>query len=209
MTTSIYIAGAWVEQHQRARPMIAKVRAAGLSVTCDWTQAEGDVCSCGHHRQEHAPFADCGEGWRAVESTRCERYLPTGHVGDVERCTCPMFVGIGSGSDSQLTDADRIKYAQADLDGVLQADIVWLLAANDKGACGSWVELGAALALRAEASRQTLTWRMRAALGGYLPRIVVSGPKNKRTIFTELADKLFETDEEALAYVIELHRGSP
>lgn len=27
----IYIAGAWVEQHQRARPMIAKVREAGSS----------------------------------------------------------------------------------------------------------------------------------------------------------------------------------
>lgn len=33
----IYIAGAWVEQHTRARPMIAAVRAAGLVVTCDWT----------------------------------------------------------------------------------------------------------------------------------------------------------------------------
>jgi hypothetical protein len=38
----IYIAGAWVVQHQRARPMIAKVREAGLVVTCDWTVAEGD-----------------------------------------------------------------------------------------------------------------------------------------------------------------------
>jgi hypothetical protein len=196
----IYIAGAWVEQHQRARPMLARVREAGLTVSCDWTQAEGDVCACGHHRQEHAPFADCGEGWRAEGTTRCEKQLPTGHVGDVERCTCASFNGIGSGGDSLLTDADRRKYAQADLDGVLAADIVWLLAANDRGACGSWVELGAALAAKTRFAMVPSSAKP--------PHIVVSGPKCKRTIFTELADVLFETDEAALAYVIEQHRRS-
>ena len=66
----------------------------------------------------------------------------------------------------------------------------------------SWVELGAALALR-----QT---RMLATDGtSGTPRIVVSGPKWKRTIFTELADKTFESDEAALAYVVGvgMHRG--
>ena len=114
------------------------------------------------------------------------------------------FNGIGSGGDSQLTDADRIKYAQADLDGVLQADIVWLLAANDKGACGSWVELGAALALRANARALQ---RTKSGVG-IVPHIVVSGPKWKRTIFTQLADRWDEDDELALAYVVGLHRGS-
>ena len=118
---------------------------------------------------------------------------------------CPMgFNGIGSGGDSQLSDADRIKYAQADLDGVLQADIVWLLAANDKGACGSWVELGAALAMR-EIRRALVP----AGLSVAGPHIVVSGPKWKRTIFTQLADRWDEDDEEALAYIVGLHRGSP
>lgn len=163
--------------------MIARLREAGVDITMDWTQAEGDVCACGHHRSEH----HATENW--CTSIHCRPQLcPTG------------FNGIGSGGDSQLSDADRIKYAQADLDGVLQADIVWLLAANDKGACGSWVELGAALALRA---------LVPAGLGVAGPHIVVSGPKNKRTIFTELADKLFETDEEALAYIVGLRRGSP
>ena len=166
-----YIAGAWVEQHQRARPMIAKVREAGLDVTTDWTQAEGDVCSCG------APPARA----RTVRRHRCGRAR---RVAAPPRGLCAVllrrFNGIGSGGDSQLTDTDRIKYAIADLEGVLTADIVWLLAANDKGACGSWVELGAALALR-----QT---RMLATDGtSGTPRIVVSGPKWKRTIFTQLA----------------------
>lgn len=40
----VYVAGAWVEQHQRARPMIAKLRAVGIEITCDWTIAEGTEC---------------------------------------------------------------------------------------------------------------------------------------------------------------------
>ena len=181
----IYIAGAWVEQHQRARPMIARVREAGLVVTCDWTQAEGDVCSCGHHRQEHGPFS-VPDGYVAGTgtSTRCARC----------RDGCSAFNGIGIGGDSKLTDEARRTYAQLDLNGVLSADVFWLLASNTQGASGSWVELGAALA-----SRQILR---REVSDIY---IIVSGPKNKRTIFTELADRLFETDEEALVWVLAEH----
>lgn len=168
----IYIAGAWVEQHQRARPMIAAVRAAGLEVTCDWTVAEGDICACGKHRQQHVPFGDGG---------------------------CEAFNGIGSGGDNQLTAEQRRKYALADLKGVLDADIVWLLAANDKGACGSWVELGAALAIG----------QVRSNIYGRSPIdpiTIVSGLKWQRTIFTELAHRTFESDGEALKFVIELHK---
>lgn len=179
----MYVAGAWVEQHQRARPWIARLREIGVEITCDWTRAEGDVCACGHHRSEHAPAAPIASNdptsWRAVDSTRCE------HL----RChmLCGAFNGIGVGGDSQLSIEDRVKYARADLEGVVAADVVWLLAANDKGACGSWVEFGAALVLRQ---------------GGVLrPHIVVSGPKARRTIFTELADELHDTDEAAFASI--------
>lgn len=168
--TAIYVAGAWVEQHFRARPMIAKLREAGHTITCDWTQAEGDVCECGHPRSHHSEVPVTG-------SYCCDR--------------CPGFNGIGTAVDANLSPADRKRFALADLDDVLSADIVWLLAANDKGACGSWVELGAALAAR----------RIR---GMPIPELVVSGPKWNRTIFTELADETFATDEEALAYVLEL-----
>jgi hypothetical protein len=196
--TSVYVAGAFVEQHQRARPMIARLKEAGVSISFDWTQAEGDVCSCGHHRQEHAPMACDGLPTGCDHGTRCFSGFATSST-----CLCEAFCGIGSGGDSLLTDADRRKYAQADLDGVLQADIVWLLAANDKGACGSWVELGAALVAR------HLDRAGGPPSGTNGVHVVVSGPKCKRTIFTELADRLFETDEEALAHVVGLHVHVP
>jgi hypothetical protein len=60
------------------------------------------------------------------------------------------------------------------------------------------VELGAALVLRETSELREIK-----------PEIIVSGPKWKRTIFTELADKTFESDEAALAYVVSVgtHRG--
>lgn len=197
--TSIYIAGAWVEQHTRARPAIAEVRKAGLVVSCDWTQAEGDICACGHHRQEHGPYSYSDE-WACpihclhVDPPRHE-HLPSSH------CTCQRFNGIGVGGDSLLSEEDRRKYAQADLDGVLSADIVWLLAASDRGACGSWVELGAALAARTLRSGCGPGWPYSGCGPGW-PYIVVSGPKNRRTLFTEQADILMATDELALAHIL-------
>lgn len=190
-----YVAGAWVEQHQRARPMIRRLEEAGLTCTCNWTQAEGDVCACGHHRQEHEPFTERGASTLEV----ADAPLACAHRSDLHGgfdCACQNFNGIGAGGDAALTDEARRKYALADLQGVLDADVVWLLAANDKGACGSWVELGAALAAR-QVRKTGGVWQEG-------PAIVVSGPKNKRTIFTELADRLFESDEEALRYVVSL-----
>jgi len=163
--------------------MMEKLRAAGLTITCDWTQAEGDVCACGHHRQEHLPFVA-----KAVmaASTQCAATAP-------RNCPCAAFNGIGVGGDSQLTSEARGRYALADMRGVLDADVVWLLAADDRGACGSWVELGMALARRETHPPG-------------LPYVVVSGPRWQRTIFTELADKTFESDEEAFEHVVALHR---
>jgi len=140
----VYVAGAWVEQMDRARPTIARLRETGLiEITHDWTVSE---------------------------------ILPL--------------------SDSDLSPEERVRHAQADLDGVLAAQVLLLLAANDKSACGSWVELGAALAVRAERQRWV----------GYpttRPCVVVAGVKNRRTIFTELADHLCETDAEAERLVVE------
>jgi hypothetical protein len=199
----VYIAGAFIEQHFRARPMMAKLRDAGVTISHDWTQAEGNVCSCGHEKRHHAPQASCpASGWRATTSTRCEWALPTGHVGDIERCPCSAFNGIGVGSDSALTPKQRKQFALDDLQGVLTADVVWLLAANSQGASGSWVELGAALALRS--LRTTMAAAMKNITRGELsppPKIIVSGPKWQRTIFTELADKTFSSDDEALECV--------
>ena len=133
----LYIAGAWIEQIERARPMMAKARALGISITYDWTD--------------------------------------------------PLWKPSDGKGDSSLTPELRKSYAQSDLKGVLDADVFWLLAANDKGACGSWVELGAALAAVSYSRR--------------LGRIIVSGPQWQRCIFSELADRKFPTDDEAFDYL--------
>jgi hypothetical protein len=196
---TIYVAGAWVEQHQRARPMIARLREAGLVITHDWTQPEGDVCSCGHGRADHAIF----------DALRARLAM----LPQCTKCPCERFNGIGAGGDSQLSADDRRRHAAADLDGVLRANIVWLLATSDKGASGSWVELGAALAARQ--IRKDLFQRFRflhpdpkeradEQVPPAPPIIVVSGPKRNRTIFTELADQKFDSDEVAFQQVVSI-----
>jgi hypothetical protein len=184
----VYVAGAWVEQHQRARPMIAKLREAGVTITCDWTQAEGDVCACGHHRQRHAPFAEA-----EIDILRPQRETCCAD------CACPTFNGIGVGGDSKLTDEARKKYALADLQGVLDAEVVWLLAPNTQSAWGSWWELGAATCAQ--------ILRKSNAFSRVGPAIIVSGPKNKRTIFTELADCLLDSDADAFDAVLSINNA--
>lgn len=184
----VYVAGAWVEQHWRARPMIARLREAGHVITCDWTQAEGNVCACGHHRSEHG----------TIKGRACSGSEMIAGGAIALSCMCSAFNGLGvSGGDAALSPEDRRKYAQADVDGVLAADVVWLLAANTQNACGSWVEFGVALGVCEHANTMS---KIGVALG---PTIVVSGLKNRRTIFTELAHRLFDTDEEAFAWITE------
>lgn len=154
-TLRVYVAGAWTEQHERARPMIARLRKEGIVITQDWT---------------------------VFESER---------------------VGVG---DSDLSAHERFSYATADLDGIQRADLVWLLAENDKGACGSWVELGAAIMLR------RVRDRLRAAIPQLYvdngPIVVVSGAKRARSIFTELCDKTFDSDSDALLWIIVESKGT-
>jgi len=182
MTTRIYIAGAWVEQHTRARPMGEAVRKAGLLITHDWTVPEGDVCSCGDNVTMHAG----GHTHERTEDTR---------PGRCRACACPAFNGIGQGSDSTLSREYRLEHSALELQAVAEAEIFWLLAANTQGSCGAWVELGAALM-----ARKLRTDLAHAPLER--PRIIVSGPKNRRALFTEQADALFLTDGLALAHIL-------
>ena len=186
MTLAVYVAGAWVEQYERARPMIAKLLESGLAhITMDWTQAEGDVCECGHHRQIHGPYT--GWAYKGCGATR--------ENGD--GCACLKFNEI-AGGDSKLTNEARRKYALDDLNGVLDADVLWLLAANTPQAAGSWCELG--IALGASMARDV----QHAPVN---PTIVVSGPNARRTIFSELADHIVPTDEEGLALVLAMAKA--
>ena len=144
----VYVAGAWVEQLQRAKPTIARLQANGVHITFDWTAKEPDRANVN--------------------------------------------------GDAGLPTEERRKYAELDLKGVLDADVVWLLAPSDKGACGSWIEFGAALATRH--ARIGTSQRPR-------PLVVVSGEKWKRSIFTELADYTFDSDEEGFEAVLALHHS--
>ena len=164
----VYVAGAWVEQWERARPMIARLREAGIEITHDWTVVE--------QRSREHDFVDTEYG--SIQIKRC-RYCRA--VADGVPCL-PLV-------DSDITPAERAEHARNDLHGVLRADVVLLLAANEKGACGSWVETGAALAAR-------------ELCGFGRPKLIVCGEKNRRTIFTELADQLCATDDDGFAAVL-------
>lgn len=39
----VYVAGAWVERHERAVPTIRQLREAGITITHDWTVCENEV----------------------------------------------------------------------------------------------------------------------------------------------------------------------
>ncbi len=85
-------------------------------------------------------------------------------------------------SDSKLPQEYRLKHAREDYQGVASADALLLLAATERGACGSWVEFG-------------------IALGIGIP-IIVAGGMMSRTIFTELAVRNFATDGEGVTHLL-------
>ena len=129
----IYVAGAWSEQWTRARPVMDRLRAAGHSITYDWTVPEGTRLNVG------------------------------------------------------LTLNQRRSYALSDLDGVLRADALLLLAPQAPSQ-GAWVELGVAL--------------------GKPPKfgIFVSGT-TPHCIFAELANYTFGTDVEAVEAIVKWTRS--
>lgn len=88
--------------------------------------------------------------------------------------------------DADLTAEQRSTYARADLRGVELADVVWLLAPESTSR-GAWVEFGYALAV------QAIT--------------IVSGPAWRSSIFTEVANHTFESDEEALSHLVSVFGG--
>jgi hypothetical protein len=183
LVNGVYVAGAWVEQHTRARPMLDRLRATGIAIAHDWTVPEGDICACGEHRDKHK---DGGKGaciWGEGELAN----------------DCQAFNGIGVGSDSLLSREYRLEHSALELSAVRDADVFLLLAPNTQGSCGAWVELGAALMARMlRVSEHDGTSRR--------PRIIVAGPKNRRALFTERADYLAPTDDDAFEYILALGR---
>jgi hypothetical protein len=94
-------------------------------------------------------------------------------------------------TDAELPPGERLKRAAADFDGVFNAELVWLLAPNERGASGAWTEFGVALASK--------------AMDGTF--VIASGARAERTIFTSLATATFKTDEEAFEYILKVQSG--
>lgn len=96
-----------------------------------------------------------------------------------------MVREVGSANPRDATDDMRQAWAEQDLDGVAEADVLWLLMPEREG-FGAAVELGYAIAGGAD--------------------IVISGP-HQRSIFTVYADRVYPTDLDALK--AEFMRGIP
>jgi nucleoside 2-deoxyribosyltransferase len=82
--------------------------------------------------------------------------------------------------DSALTPDQAIKFARADLTGVMTADVVWFVMPAQRGSEGAPFEFGLAV--------------------GCNKRVAVSGDY-RRLIFTTLAEQRFDSHDEALAWL--------
>ena len=87
-----------------------------------------------------------------------------------------------SRSDADVADDIRRRAAEDDMGGVQRADFVLLLAPDERGSSGAWTELGIALASK-------------------IP-VVVTGSKARRTIFTSMAHRVFDTDAEGVSFLV-------
>jgi hypothetical protein len=88
-------------------------------------------------------------------------------------------------SDVHLSEDERIKFAQEDIDAAVDADIFWLRTPQN-ASLGAWVELGAAI---------------HAAQCGDRSRTIVVSGDHRRSIFTSLANVFCDTHEDALEYL--------
>jgi hypothetical protein len=129
----------------------------------------------------------------SAELERCERVIAALREGG---CTITMDWGAAMRAlaalgicDAQLDDHEARRHAEADLDGIVTADVVLLLA-PEAATRGAWVEFGYALG-----------WAR-----GYgeapLRSLYVSGPGARQSIFTRCADALFATDDDAVSAIV-------
>jgi hypothetical protein len=85
--------------------------------------------------------------------------------------------------------------ALADLDGVRRAYVLWLVQPDATStSTGAWVELGAAQ------ERRTLSLKYPDA--GFDPVLIVVSGSSRKCIFSDLADRRFESHEDALEFLL-------
>jgi hypothetical protein len=104
--------------------------------------------------------------------------------------TIPVMEWADKGGDASVDDVTRYALARAAIDGVIRAQVLWLLT-PERGSLGAGVELGTAIA--------------------YGKKIVASG--STRSIFGSLATVEVDDDARAMAKVLaifeDLERGRP
>lgn len=93
-------------------------------------------------------------------------------------------------NEVELPHEERVRIALLDANGVLDSNVLWMLAPT-KGGAGVFTELGIAIGFGMSKGTPERPDR---------PQIIASGAW-KRNIFTALADRRFDTDEEAFAHL--------
>lgn len=106
-----------------------------------------------------------------------QRLRDAGHVVTFDWTLSVLANQAAGRTDVDLPDHDRRRFAREDLEGILDADTVWLRAPASGTSRGCWVELGAALVSQAV--------------------LIVSGD-DRASIFTSLANMTFATHDDAL-----------
>jgi len=82
--------------------------------------------------------------------------------------------------DARL-DQDRRGWSLDDIDGIITADVLWLIVDKEAPSAGAWTELGYALCRRGR---------------GDTPRIILASGDVYESIFTSLANMCFRTHPE-------------
>ena len=94
-----------------------------------------------------------------------------------------------SPGDENLTPEQHRPFAEKDVQGVIKADMLWLLTPEFPSS-GAWVELGVAIG-----------YRLAKGSFSQQPIVISSGPKASRNLFCSLSDQQFDTDDAAFAWI--------
>ncbi len=123
-------------------------------------------------------------------------------------CTSRWYatiVAVGEGNPADATHADRLQWAQDNLDDIKRSDVVWMLVPSPGVMShGAFFELGFTRGLRAPVPEVLLPKVIDMSLVSWeAPAIVASGGDH-RWVFVALADRVEPNDAAGLDAVLEL-----
>lgn len=122
---------------------------------------------------------------RAERAIKAVREL--GHTITVDWPAAMRAEAANGKGDHALTPEEQKRYAEADLDGVAGADLVWLLIPDrENPSVGAWFEAGYALAI-ARYHEPSTAIVASGVVGGY--------------IFARVLDRLFEDDAAVITWL--------